>query len=359
MKNRAGKIFSFLNKAKENPFRISKLSPIIGIDLGTANSLVYVSGRGIVANEPSSVAINKKTGRILAVGKPAEEMRGKTPSHIITIKPLKDGVISDFEVAEQMIKYFLAQANSKVGRFWYRPRVIVPIPMSATAVEKKSAQDAIRNAGASEVYLTYEPIAASLGAYKSFSEATGHFVVDIGGGTTEIAVIALGGIVVKRSIRIAGNRLDEDIARFAREKLNLLIGIRSAEKIKIALGSAVELEDKIEGFLRGRDLIDGLPREILVNDTHIRKAISPSIKSLIKTIRAVLEETPPELLPDIMKQGIVLTGGGALLRGIGRAIEEATQVRVKVAEDPLTAVVRGAGLMLENFQDYQDLLIEP
>ena len=351
--------FAFLKNIGKKPEWLQKFSPVIGIDLGTVNSLVYISGKGIVINEPSVVAVNKKTGKILAVGKAAQNMIGKTPPHIMAIEPLVSGVISDFETTEQMIKYFINKVNEKSFKFLSRPRVIVAIPMAATAVEQKSAEDAVRNAGASEVYLVYEPIAASIGAHLSIKEATGQFIVDIGGGTTEIAVISLGGVVAQKSLRIAGNRLNKDIVQFAREKLNLLIGEQSAEKIKIALGSAIKLEDRIEGFLRGRDLIDGLPREVLVNDEHIRKAMARSIKTLIAAVRTVLEQVPPELLPDIMKKGIVLSGGGALLRGLDKAIEEATQVRARIAEDPLTAVVGGAGFILENFEEYKDLLVEP
>jgi len=348
---------NFSGKLKK-PKWLEKLSPIIGIDLGTVNSLVYVSGKGIVINEPSVVAINKKTGKILAVGKNAKRMIGKTPPNIMAIEPLVDGVISDFEVTEQMIKYFINKVGDQIIRSFSRPRVVVAIPMSATLVEQKSARDAVKNAGASEVYLIYEPVAATIGARLPIKKATGHFVVDIGGGTTEIAAISLGGIVTQKSVRIAGNRLNKDIVQFAREKLNLLIGEPSAERAKIALGSAVKLEDRLEGFLRGRDLIDGLPREILISNDHVRKAISKSVDSLVSTIRTVIEEVPPELLPDIMKYGIVLTGGGALLRGLDKAIEEVTQVKVRISDDPLTAVARGAGKVLENLENYKELLVD-
>jgi len=347
-----------LLKILKKPQWLENFSSIIGIDLGTVNSLVYVSGKGIVINEPSVVAVNKKTGKILAVGRGAKKMIGKTPPNILAIEPLVDGVISDFEITEQMVKYFIDKVSDQVIRSLSRPRVVVAIPMSATLVEQKSARDAVKNAGAGEVYLIYEPVAATIGARLPIKRATGHFVVDIGGGTTEIAAISLGGIVTQKSIRIAGNRFNKDIVQFAREKLNLLIGEPSAERIKIALGSAIKLEDRLEGFLRGRDLIDGLPREILISDEHIRRAIKKSIDSLVGTIRTVIEEVPPELLPDIMKQGIVLTGGGALLRGIDGAIENSIQVKVKIAEDPLTAVVRGAGKILENLEEYKELLIE-
>jgi len=359
MKKNILKNFDFLKKLGKKPKWLEKFSPIIGIDLGTVNSLVYVSGKGIVINEPSVIAINKKTGKILAVGKEAKQMLGKTPPHISAVEPLVDGVISDFEATEQMIKYFINLVNDQVFRFLSRPRVVVAIPMSATPVEQKSAQDAVKSAGASEVYLVYEPVAATIGARLPIKKASGQFIVDIGGGTTEIAVISLGGVIAQKSIRIAGNRLNKDIIQFAREKLNLLIGEQSAERVKISLGSTMKLDEHLEGFLRGRDLIDGLPREVLVSDDHIRKAIERSVTTIIATIRMVLEEVPPELLPDIMKQGIVLTGGGALLRGLDKSIEEAAQVSVKIAEDPLTAVVRGAGFILENFDQYKDLLIEP
>jgi len=359
MKKILAQNFDYLKDRLKKPKWLDRFSPIIGIDLGTVNSLVYVSGKGIAINEPSVVAINKKTGKILAIGKKAQEMLGKTPPHIVAIEPLVDGVISDFEATEQMIKHFIDQVNDHVFKSITRPRVVVAIPMGATSVEQKSAEDAVKNAGAGEVYLVYEPVAATIGARLSIKKAVGQFIVDIGGGTTEIAVISLGGIVVQQSLRIAGNCFNRDIVRFAREKLNLLIGEQSAEKIKIKLGSAIKLDDRIEGFLRGRDLIDGLPREVLINDTHIRKAIKHSVDSLVTSVRNVLEEVPPELLSDIMRRGIVLSGGGALLRGLDKAIEEVTQVKVVIAEDPLTAVVRGAGFILENIQDYQDLLIKP
>lgn len=359
MKKVLAKKFHFSLDMIRKPKWFNRLSPLIGIDLGTVNSLVYVSGKGIVVNEPSVVAVNKKTGKILAIGEKAQQMLGKTPPNILAIEPLINGVISDFETTEQMVKFFLREVKNKTTHFFYRPRVIVSIPMGATAVEQKSARDAVRNAGASDVYLVYEPIAAAIGAHAPIKQAIGQFVVDVGGGTTEIAVISLGGIVVAKSLQIAGNRLNKDIIQFAREKLNLLIGERSAEKAKIALGSALKLEDRLEGFLRGRDLIDGLPREILINDGHIRKAIHRSIETLIASIREVLEKTPPELLPDIMHRGIILTGGGALLRKLDKAIEESTQIKVHVIDDPLTAVVRGAGFILENFDEHQDLLIEP
>ncbi len=353
------KINLFKNRIIKKANWFQKFSPLIGIDLGTVNSLVYVSGRGIVLKEPSVVALNKKTGRVLAVGKKAQEMLGKTPPHIQAIEPLVDGVISDFESTEKMIQYFIQKVNQQKIRFLARPKIIVAIPMSATKVEQKSAQDAVKNAGAGEVSLVYEPIAASIGARLPVKKAIGQFIVDIGGGTTEIAVISLGGIVAQKSITIAGNRFNKDIVNFARDKLNLLIGERSAEQVKIALGSAIKLEDRLESFLRGRDLIDGLPREILVNDQHIYKATHSSVKNLIKTVRNVLEKAPPELLADIMKRGIILTGGGALLRGLDIAIEQATQVQVHVTEDPLTAVARGAGFILENLENYRDLLLEP
>lgn len=349
------KLFQALNQKNK---WLNKMSPIIGIDLGTVNSLVYVSGKGIVINEPSVVALNKKTGRILSIGKKAQEMIGKTPAHIAAIEPLVDGVISDFEVTEEMIRYFIKEVNERYFRFSFRTRVIVAIPMGATSVEQKSAYDAIKNAGASEVYLVHEPVAAGIGANLPIKESVGQFIVDIGGGTTEIAVISMGGIVAQKSLTIAGNRFNKDIVQFARDKLNLLIGERTAEATKIALGSAIKLEDRLEIFIRGRDLIDGLPREILVNDEHIRKAMKKSIDSLIVAVRNVVEEVPPELLSDIMRRGIILTGGGALLRGLDKAIEAETQVKVRIAEDPLTAVARGAGYILENFEDYKEYLID-
>ncbi len=328
----------------------------IGVDLGTVNTLVYVQGRGIVINEPSLVAINKKTLQVLAIGREAKKMVGRTPSHIIAVKPLVDGVISDFEITEQMLRYFFQKIQGESFFVMPRPRVVIGIPSGVTEVEKRAVEEAARNAGAREVMLIDEPMAAALGARLPVQEALGNMVVDIGGGTTEVAVISLGGIVAVRSLRVAGEKLNDDIVQMAREEYNLLIGARTAEDVKIAVASAVDLNEKIETTMRGRDLVTGLPKEITVSSKEVKKAIAKSVKTLVEVIREIVEQTPPELLGDIMKRGIVLAGGGSLLRGIDEVINRETSIAVKIADDPLTAVARGTGVVLEDISKYKDLL---
>ncbi len=335
----------------------SYFSHDIGIDLGTANTLVYVKGKGIIINEPSVVAINKKTGRILAIGKEAKKMVGKTPSHVIATRPLVDGVISDFEVTEQMLRYFIERVHQESFTLLPRPRVVIGVPSSVTEVEKKAVVDAAISAGAGEAYLIEEPMAAAIGVRLPVQEAAGNMIVDIGGGTAEIAVISLGGIVASRSLRIAGDELNENIIQFSREEFNLLLGEKTAEDIKIAIGSAYPLEERMETTMRGRDLITGLPKEVVINDEQVRKALSKSVKILIDNIKATIEETPPELVADIMGRGIVLVGGGALLRGLDKLVSEQTKMPVKVADDPLTAVARGAGIVLENTEKLREVLV--
>lgn len=335
-----------------------KIQKDIGIDLGTANTLVYVKGRGIVINEPSVVAINQKTGQILAIGNEAQKMVGRTPSHIIASRPLVDGVISDFEVTEQMLRYFIGQVASPSFFLFPRPRVVIGIPLGVTEVEKRAVEDAARSAGAGEVYLIEEPMAAAIGTRLPVQEPTGNMIVDIGGGTSEVAVISLGGIVVSKSLRVAGNKLDEDIIYYARQEFKLLLGERTAEEIKIAIGSVTEQEESLQAVMRGRDLITGLPKEILVDDAHIREAIKRSVKTLVNTIKAAVEETPPELVADIMEKGIVLTGGGSLLRGLDNLVAKETQIPTRVAEDPLTSVVRGCGIILEDLDALANVLVE-
>jgi rod shape-determining protein MreB len=336
---------------------LSHISEDIAIDLGTANSHVYVRGRGIIIQEPSVVAVNQKTGQILAIGNEAKKMVGRTPSHIVATRPLVSGVISDFEVTEQMLRYFLEKAQKKKFILNPRPRVILGIPCGVTEVEKRAAYDATRNAGAREAFLIEEPMAAAIGARLPVEEAGGNFVVDIGGGTTEIAVISLGGIVIAKSLRIAGDKLNEDIIRFSQEEYKLLIGERTAEAIKIALGSAHPLKEKKEMPLRGRNLVTGLPEEIMVSDEEIRKAMERSVKQIIDSVKLMIEETPPELLADIMKRGIHLAGGGSLLRGLNVLITKETKIPTTIIDDPMTAVVRGAGLVLENLDEFQDVLV--
>lgn len=336
---------------------LGSFSKDIGIDLGTANTLVYVRGRGIVINEPSVVAVNKKTGQVLAIGEEAKRMVGRTPAHIVASKPLVEGVVSDFEVTEQMLKYFIAKVHKGSFFMFPRPRVVVGIPAGATEVEKKAVEDAAKSAGAREVHLIEEPIAAAIGARLPVQEPIGSMIVDIGGGSTEVAVISLGGIVTARSVRIAGDKMNEDIINFAREEYNLLLGERTAEEIKIEVGSCVELDDKLETIMRGRDLITGLPKEMTITDEDVRKALHGSVYYLVNSIKATIEETPPELLADIMRSGIVLAGGGVLLRGFDKLLEKETKISVRIAEDPLTAVARGAGVVLENIEKLKDTLV--
>lgn len=334
------------------------LSKDIGIDLGTANTLVYVKGRGIIINEPSVVAINKKTGQVLAIGKEAKKMVGKTPGHIVANRPLVDGVVSDFEVTEQMLKYFIDKVHRDSFSFFSRPRIIVGIPSDVTEVEKRAVIDATINAGAREAYLIDEPMAAAIGARLPVQEAAGNMVVDIGGGTTDIAVISLGGVVASRNLRIAGDEMNEDIIRYCRDDFNLLIGEKTAEDIKIAIGSAYPQKEKMQIPVRGRDLVSGLPKEITLNDEHVREALSHSIKIIVNNIRTTIEETPPELLADIMQKGIILAGGGSLIRGLDKLVADQTEMPVRMMEDPLTAVVRGTGIVLEDIESLREILVE-
>jgi len=329
----------------------------IGIDLGTANTLVYVKGKGIVMNEPSVVAINQKTGQILAVGNEAKKMVGRTPSHIIASRPLIDGVISDFEVTEQMLRYFIEKVHHETFTILVRPRVVVGIPSGVTEVEKKAVQDATLNAGARQAFLIEEPMAAAIGVRLPVQEAAGNMIVDIGGGTTEVAVISLGGIVTSRSLRIAGDELNEDIIQYARDEFNLLLGEKTAEDIKIAIGSAYDLEEPLEVPMRGRDLVTGLPKEVMVNDAQIREALIRSVKTLVDAVKTTIEETPPELVADIMHRGIILVGGGSLLRGLDKLVAKETQMPAKVVDDPMTAVVRGTGIVLEDINALKEVLI--
>lgn len=336
----------------------SYISHNIAIDLGTANSLVYVQDKGIVINEPSVVAINQKTGQILAIGEEAKKMVGRTPGHIIASRPLVEGVVSDFEVTEQMLKYFIEKVHKRKFLLGPRPRVIVGVPYGVTEVEKKAVRDATMNAGAREVFLIEEPMAAAIGARLPVQEAGGNFIVDIGGGTTEVAVISLGGIVIAKSLRVAGDKLNEDIIRFAQEEYRLLIGERGAEAVKIGIGSAYPLKERRELPLRGRNLVTGLPEEIIITDESIRRALAKSVKQIVTAVKTTVEETPPELLADIMAKGIYLVGGGSLLRGLDILIQEEVKIPVKIIEDPMTAVVRGAGMVLENIDQLSETLIE-
>jgi rod shape-determining protein MreB len=329
----------------------------IGIDLGTTSTLVYVRGRGIVINEPSVVAINKKTDQILSVGETAKIMVGRTPGHIVAVRPLIDGVISDFEVTEQMLRYFFNKVHKDAYHFLVRPRVVIGIPSGVTEVERRAVEDVVRNAGAREVYLVEEPVAAAIGARLPISEAVGNMIVDIGGGTTDVAVISLGGIVVSHNLRIAGEKMNENIIEYAREKFQLLLGERTAEEVKLIIGSASPLNERLTAMVKGRDLISGLPKEILLSDIEISEAIAPSVNAILTEIRSVVEETPPELVSDLMSRGIILAGGGSLLRGLPEMVQEATGIPTRLTDDPITAVVRGCGIILEDVESLREILV--
>jgi len=335
----------------------SLLSSDIGIDLGTANTLVYIPGKGVIINEPSVVAVNQKTGRVVAVGAEAKQMLGRTPGHISAIRPLVDGVISDFEVTEEMINYLVKKAlkdqNNLLG-----PRVVVGVPSGVTNVETRAVRDATKNAGAREVYIVEEPMAAAIGIRLPVNDPVGTMIIDIGGGTTDIAVISLGGIVRSKNLKIAGDRLNSDIVSYIRNEFKILIGERTAEDVKIALGLMVPGEEQLEHAIRGRDLITGLPREVIITDSDVREAIAQSIAQLIEATKEALESTPPEIVSDIMKRGIYLTGGGALLKGFDELLEEELQIPIHVASEPLTTVARGTGVILENLKLYESVLIE-
>lgn len=336
---------------------LGKFSRDMGIDLGTVNTLVYVRDKGIVINEPSVVAINLRNDQILAVGEEARKMVGKTPSHIVAVRPLVDGVISDFEVTEKMLKYFIDKVHRESFALVPRPRVVIGIPLGVTEVERKAVEDATLHAGAREVFLIEEPMAAAIGARLPIQDASGNIVVDIGGGTAEIAVISLGGVVTWKSLRIAGDELDKNIIQYARDHFNLLLGERTAEDIKIKVGSAIEENEPRETKMRGRDLISGLPKEVAINSQQIKEATSRSLRLIIENIKATIENTPPELVADIYEKGIMLTGGGSLLRGLDKLIARETQIPVHVADDPLTAVVRGTGIVLEELDNLKNVLV--
>lgn len=322
----------------------------IAIDLGTVNTLVAVKGKGIVIREPSVVAIHKKTRQVLAIGMDAKKMIGRTPAIIEAIRPLRDGVISDFDTTEAMLRHFIQKVHTNPGRLPKipRPRVVIGIPSGVTEVERRAVQDAALSAGAREAYLIEEPMAAAIGAELKIEEPDGNFIVDIGGGTTEIAVISLGGMVLNRSLRTAGDELDEDIISYMRMRYGMLIGERTAEDIKIELGSAILLPKEKETIVRGRELATGLPKTIRISSSEVREALSSTINQIISTIHEVLEETPPELIGDILERGIIITGGGALIRGLDKRISDETKMPVWVAEDPLTTVVRGCAKLLDN-----------
>lgn len=334
-----------------------RLSNDIGIDLGTANTLVYLRGRGIIINEPSVVAVNTKTDRVVAVGMEAKNMMGRTPQHIRIVRPLVDGVISDYEVTEEMLSYLINKAND-MDKKLFRPRVVIGIPVGITNVEMRAVYDAAKSAGAREVYIVEEPMAAAIGVQMPVHEPVGSMIVDIGGGTTDIAVIALSGIVRSKSLKIAGDRLIADIIGYMRDEFKMLIGEKTAEYVKVMIGSALPDEEGEEISIKGRDLVTGLPREAVVTDVDIRQAMYGSLSQLVDATREVLETTPPEVLADIMQKGIVLTGGGALIRNLSQLFILQLKVPVTITDDPLTAVARGTGVILENLDLHKDVLIK-
>jgi len=336
---------------------LGKFSHDIGIDLGTANTLVYVKGQGIVVNEPSVVAINTKNKQILAIGEEAKRMVGKTPANIVATRPLVDGVVSDFEITEHMLSYFIEKVHKQSFVLFPRPRVVVGIPSGVTEVEKRAVEDATVNAGARQAFLIEEPMAAAIGSGLEVHDAAGSMIVDIGGGTSEVAVISLGGIVASRSLRIAGDELTNDIVQYAKNELNLQVGERTAENIKIAIGSAAKLEKQLEAPIRGRDMVTGLPKEMIIDSDQVRKALARSVRQIVDSVKITLEETPPELIADIMDKGVYLAGGGALLRGLDVLISQQTKMPVHISSDPLTAVVRGTGVVLEDIDRLKDILV--
>jgi len=344
-----------------SPFNslLGLFSSDISIDLGTANTLVLVRGKGIVINEPSVVAIDKKTKRVLAIGVEAKKMVGRTPANIVAIRPLRDGVISDFDITQKMLEYFIKKVHE---RRWFnlpRPRVVVGIPSGVTEVERRAVKDAAENAGAREAHLIEEPMAAAIGAGLPVTDAVGSMIVDIGGGTTEVAVLSLGGIVVSRSLRVAGDEMNDDIINYARQKYNLLVGERMAESIKMAIGSAYPLEEERTMTLRGRNLITGLPESVDISSVEVREALSGSVQTIVSVVRSAIDDTPPELVSDLMEAGIALAGGGSLLLGLAERLSEETKIHVFVADDPLTCVVRGGGTVLQDLNVYIKVLAQP
>ncbi len=344
--------FNFMNLRS----LFSLFSSDLAIDLGTANTLVYARGKGIIVNEPSIVAINKVNGEVEAVGREAKDMLGRTPGNIVAIRPMKDGVIADFKVTERMLNYFIQKAHGR--KMLVHPRIIIGVPSEITQVEKRAVIDSAYHAKASEVYLVEQAMVAAIGAGLPITEPSGNMVVDIGGGTTDVAVISLSGIVYSRSVRVAGNQMDDAIIQYLKRKYNLLIGDRTSEQIKITLGSAFPLEKPITMEIKGHNVLEGLPKTITINDTEIRDALADCVSAIMNAIRVALERTPPELSADISDKGIVVTGGGALLKGLDKRIRQETGVPVSIAEDPLASVVLGTGKMLTEFKLLRRIAIE-
>ncbi len=337
--------------------RITRLfSNDIGIDLGTANTLVYVKGVGIVINEPSVVALNEKTGQVVAVGRQAKQMLGRTPQHIRAVRPLVDGVISDFEVAEEMLSYLISKAQRGRQRL-LGPRVIIGVPSGITNVEVRAVRDAAKNAGARDIHIVEEPMAAAIGARLPITRAGGNMIIDIGGGTTDVAIISLAGVVESQNIKIAGDHLNAAIVSYIKNEFKIIIGDVTAEELKLAVCSVAEKGEPLESTVRGRDVVTGLPREIVITDSDVREAIIPLMDSLMEALKTILESTPPEILGDVMQRGVIVTGGGALIPGMPELIQMVLGVPATRAEDPLTSVVRGTGTIFDHFDEFRDILI--
>jgi rod shape-determining protein MreB and related proteins len=336
-----------------------KFSKDIAVDLGTSNTLVYVKDKGIIINEPSVVAINTRSDQILSVGEDAKRMLGKTPGHILAVRPLRNGIISDFEVTEKMMRYFIEKIHKESFSLVPRPRIIIATPLDITEVERKAVEDVAMSAGAREVFLIEQPIASAIGARLPIQEPNGNMIVEIGGGKTEISVISLGGIVTWKSLNVAGEKFDNDIINYVREKYNMFLGEESAEVIKKSVGTVMSLPKPIKTKVRGRNLLNGLPKEIVIKSDEIKDAIQSSIDTIISAIKDVVEETPPELVSDLYQRGMVLSGGGAMLRELDKLIYEETKIPVIIADDSLTTVVRGIGIVLEDFDNLKELLLPP
>jgi rod shape-determining protein MreB len=335
---------------------LSMFSNDLAIDLGTANTLVYAKNKGIVVREPSIVAVNKLNNNVEAVGKEAKEMLGRTPGNIVAIRPMKDGVIADFEVTEKMIKYFIEKAHGR--RFLVKPRIVISVPSEITQVEKRAVKDSALRAGATEVYLIEQAMAAAIGAGLPITDPTGNMIVDIGGGTTDVAVISLAGIVYSRSVRVAGNEMDDAIIQYIKRKYNLLIGERTAEQVKIEIGSAFPLDEEMTMEIKGRDLVEGVPKTLVVSDEEIREALSETVATIVEAVRVALERTPPELSADIMDKGIIIAGGGSMLKNLDKRLREETGLPVTLAEDPLACVALGTGQMLTDFNLLRKISID-
>ena len=335
---------------------LSMFSNDLAIDLGTANTLVYAKNKGIVVREPSIVAVNKINNNVEAVGKEAKEMLGRTPGNIVAIRPMKDGVIADFEVTEKMIKYFIEKAHGR--RFLVKPRIVISVPSEITQVEKRAVKDSALRAGATEVYLIEQAMAAAIGAGLPITDPTGNMIVDIGGGTTDVAVISLAGIVYSLSVRVAGNEMDDAIIQYIKRKYNLLIGERTAEQIKMEIGSAFPLDEEMTMEIKGRDLVEGVPKTLVVSDEEIREALSETVATIVEAVRVALERTPPELSADIMDKGIIIAGGGSMLKNLDKRLREETGLPVTLAEDPLACVALGTGQMLTDFNLLRKISIE-